>query len=354
MYFGAEGTGGGCFDGTLRRQREQRHPEVAEPVPRRDPGDRVAQRQPLHRLARPRLHPPTRASTPTPSRRSAGPRACRATSSHAAPATGKVSSLVPQHQRWAERRPRAARRWPPTARSCSSVASSPRSTVSAQQGFARFSPGDRATCGSGQAGQPRRGRPIPAARSRCIVQAPLDIDDTDLIVRLYRTAARTPIATSPVHVAVLEAADGDTSTTTAWPPAASADLHRRRGRGQRHQRELPRPTASNSVTVADTVPPYTAAVERRQPDPVLATRTRRPARSPADSSAGARGRHLPRRRHLRGRPARSPATRRRLSRPTARPDTSPRRTKVATPTAFSVEAWVKTTTTIGRQDHRLR
>ena len=67
----------------------------------------------------------------------------------------------------------------------------------AQQGFTRFS-------STGASAVPARPAspvavPRPGGKVSVAVQAPIDLDDTDLVVRLYRDGAPTPIATAPVH-----------------------------------------------------------------------------------------------------------------------------------------------------------
>jgi len=67
-----------------------------------------------------------------------------------------------------------------------------------QQGFARFSP-----AGGDQSAPDRPAKPaavaLPGGKIAVYVQAPLDVDDTDLTVRLYRDGGSTPIASWPVH-----------------------------------------------------------------------------------------------------------------------------------------------------------
>ncbi|GLY28684.1 LamG-like jellyroll fold domain-containing protein [Kineosporia sp. NBRC 101731] len=131
----------------------------------------------------------------------------------------------------------------------------------AQQGFTRFSP-----TASPVAGPARPAVPVAVARGggriSVFVQSPLDLDDTDLVVRLYRDNGTTPIATQDVHslfwrrpVASFE----DTGLANGSSHTYAVDVAQANGTGA-----SPRAT-STAVTVATTVPPYQSAVEADSP-----------------------------------------------------------------------------------------
>jgi hypothetical protein len=133
-----------------------------------------------------------------------------------------------------------------------------------QQGFARFSPA------TGDLTAPTR-PPAPTVVARAggkvsiFVQAPLDIDDTDLTVRLYRDGAATPIATAPAHSLfwrqpVLAFSDDGLAVGTSH--TYTADAVETFG-----SNASPRSSASRAVTVVTTPPAYQAAVA--QDNPVL-------------------------------------------------------------------------------------
>ena len=126
----------------------------------------------------------------------------------------------------------------------------------AQQGFTRFSP----TVSTAAPARPAA--PVAVARPggavSVFVQSPLDVDDTDLLVRVYRDGGSTPIGSVPAHalfwrdpvVSVHDdaLAAGTTHTYTADAVEANGTLVSTRS------------PASNQVTVAATVPSYPAAV----------------------------------------------------------------------------------------------
>ncbi|MBT0770538.1 LamG domain-containing protein [Kineosporia sp. J2-2] len=131
----------------------------------------------------------------------------------------------------------------------------------AQQGFTRFSPS-----ASPVAVPARPATPVAVARGdgrvSVFVQSPLDLDDTDLVVRLYRDGGSTPIATAAVHslfwrqpVAAFEDAGlADGSSHTYGVEVAQAN-----GTGVSAR------ATSAAVTVTTSAPAYQAAVEADSP-----------------------------------------------------------------------------------------
>jgi hypothetical protein len=126
-----------------------------------------------------------------------------------------------------------------------------------QQGFARFSPatGDLTVPATPAA-------PTAVARSAgkvsIFVQAPLDLDDMDMTVRLYRDGGTTPIATKDVR-----------SFLQQQPVVAFSDDGQAVGSSHTYRVDVvedngtnatPRSGASNSVTVVNSVPTYESAV----------------------------------------------------------------------------------------------
>ena len=140
MYFAAEGTGGGCFDGAFAANVVGRLPQVGHPLPRRHPVRSSAQRS-------------TCTSAPTPTTASATSGSIRGAFDEVGWSRGvspppdlprrrdRCAHLVERPTPTAAPTAASARApWAPTARSSSSVVSSPPSTARRQQGFARFSP----------------------------------------------------------------------------------------------------------------------------------------------------------------------------------------------------------------------
>jgi len=131
-----------------------------------------------------------------------------------------------------------------------------------QQGFARFDPatGD-------QAAPARPATPTVVARSggkvSIFVQAPLDTDDTDVTVRLYRDGASAPIATAAVHSLfwkqpVLGFSDDGLAVGSSHSYTADAIETYGSNAG-------PKSSASRAVTVVTTPPTYEAAVAADNP-----------------------------------------------------------------------------------------
>ena len=138
-----------------------------------------------------------RASTRTPSPRRVGPRPVPA-SPRTQHLERRVVHLVPEHQRWAARADLGRGRWAPTAPSSSSAVSSPGERCR-PAGLHPLLPVHRRPW-LHPPGRRRRWRlPGTAARSPSSCRHRVDIDDPDLIVRLYRDGGSTPIATAPVR-----------------------------------------------------------------------------------------------------------------------------------------------------------
>jgi len=132
----------------------------------------------------------------------------------------------------------------------------------AQQGFARFDPA------TGDLAAPARpATPTVVARAggkvSIFVQAPLDTDDTDMTVRLYRDGASAPIATAAVHSLfwkqpVLAFSDDGLAVGSSHTYTADAIETYGSNAG-------PKSSASRAVTVVTTPPTYEAAVAADNP-----------------------------------------------------------------------------------------
>jgi hypothetical protein len=134
----------------------------------------------------------------------------------------------------------------------------------AQQGFARFSPA------TGDLTAPAR-PPAPTVVARgggkvsIFVQSPLDADDTDLTVRLYRDGVSTPIATAAVHSLFWKQpvlAFSDDALPVGSSHSYTADAVETFG-----SNVGPKSSVSRTITVLTTPPAYEAAVA--QDNPVL-------------------------------------------------------------------------------------
>lgn len=212
----------------------------------------------------------------------------------------------------------------------------------AQQGFARFSPS------TGDLIAPDRpARPVAVARAEgnvtVYVQAPVDISDTDIIVRLFRDGGSTPIATAPAHSLFWRQpilAFEDNGLAIGSRHTYTADAVEANG-GQ----VGPRSVASDSVTVTNTVGAYADAVTSDAPS--FFWRLGEPAGPVAADSSGGLSAGM-----YYGNSA--------FGLPGAITDDSDRsiRTDGSTgfvasaasqpgPTTYSVEAWINTTTTSG-------
>jgi chitodextrinase len=212
----------------------------------------------------------------------------------------------------------------------------------AQQGFARFSPS------TGDLAVPARpATPVAVARAggkvSVYVQAPLDLDDTDLVVRLFRDGGSTPIATAPAHSLFWRQpvlAFEDNALAVGTSHRYTADAVEANGSGT-----SPRSASSTSVTVVSAVPSYATAVN--QDSPSFFWRLGESARPvAADSSDGLRGGvyfgtptfNQP------GAIGGDPSTSIRTDGSTAFVSSA---AQVPGPTTYSVEAWINTTTTSG-------
>lgn len=130
-----------------------------------------------------------------------------------------------------------------------------------QQGFARFSPS------TGDLTLPARpATPIavtkPGNKVSVYVQPPLDLDDTDLIVRLYRVGTTAPIASAPVHSLFWRQpilAFEDNGLAPGTQPRYTADAIEQFGTNV-----SPKSAQSVAVTVG-TVPAYSTAVNADGP-----------------------------------------------------------------------------------------
>lgn len=131
-----------------------------------------------------------------------------------------------------------------------------------QQGFARFSPstGDLAVPAA-------PARPVAVARAdgkvSVYVQAPVDLDDNDLIIRLFRDGGTTPIATAPAYSLFWRqpiVAFEDNGLAVGTNHTYTADAVEANGGGTG-----PRSTASSSIRVVASVTPYAAAVTADSP-----------------------------------------------------------------------------------------
>lgn len=131
-----------------------------------------------------------------------------------------------------------------------------------QQGFARFDPA------TGDLTAPARPvAPTVVARAggkvSIFVQAPLDTDDTDVTVRLYRDGGTTPIATAAVHALFWRdpiVAFSDDSLALGSSHTYTADAVETYGTNAG-----PKSSASRSVTVVTNPPAYEAAVDQDSP-----------------------------------------------------------------------------------------
>lgn len=131
-----------------------------------------------------------------------------------------------------------------------------------QQGFARFSPA------TGDLTPPTR-PPAPTVVARAggkvsiFVQAPLDADDTDIRVRLYRDGGSTPIATVAVHSLFWKQpvlAFSDDALALGSSHTYTADAVETFG-----SNAGPKSAPSRAVTVVTTPPRYQAAVALDNP-----------------------------------------------------------------------------------------
>jgi hypothetical protein len=131
-----------------------------------------------------------------------------------------------------------------------------------QQGFARFSP---ATGDLAAPARPATPTAVATAGGKVsiYVQAPLDTDDTDLTIRLYRDGGAVPIAAVPVHSLFWKqpaVAFTDNSLALGSTHTYTADAIETNG-----PNAGPKSSASRAVTVVSAAPAYEAAVAADNP-----------------------------------------------------------------------------------------
>ncbi|QWZ06693.1 fibronectin type III domain-containing protein [Nocardioides panacis] len=132
----------------------------------------------------------------------------------------------------------------------------------AQQGFARFSPSTGDTAAPAAPTAPTavaRG----GGRVSVFVQAPLDTDDTDLTISLYRDGGTTPIATKNVHALFWR--DPVVGFTDNDLAVGSRHTYRVDAREVNGPNVGPKSAASNTVTVVSSAPSYAASVAASNP-----------------------------------------------------------------------------------------
>ncbi|HET7901839.1 MAG TPA: LamG domain-containing protein [Candidatus Nanopelagicales bacterium] len=132
-----------------------------------------------------------------------------------------------------------------------------------QQGFARFAPlASGASARPGTPAQPRAAA-IAGGGIAVSVQAPVDNDDTDLVVRLYRDGGTTPIQTRDVHSLFWRrpvVTFVDTGVAVGTAHTYTADVVEKTG-----PQASPKSVASPSVTARATLTSYPAAVAADAP-----------------------------------------------------------------------------------------
>ncbi|HEU5271819.1 MAG TPA: LamG domain-containing protein, partial [Jatrophihabitans sp.] len=132
-----------------------------------------------------------------------------------------------------------------------------------QQGFARFDP-----AAGDQAAPARPVTPaavaLPGGKIAVYVQAPLDLDDTDVTVRIYRDGGSTPIDTVPVHALFWR--DPVVSYLDSGLPLGSSHTYTADAIETNGSNAGPRSATSRSVTVVSTASSsYEAAVDADNP-----------------------------------------------------------------------------------------
>ncbi|RKS71325.1 concanavalin A-like lectin/glucanase superfamily protein [Motilibacter peucedani] len=211
----------------------------------------------------------------------------------------------------------------------------------AQQGFTRFSP-----TASADAAPARPAAPAAVARPNgaiaVSVQAPLDTDDTDLTVRIYRDGGTTPIASVPVHSLfwrdpVVSIVDSAVAVGTSHTYTADAIETNGTVAGAKS-------SASNRVTAVQALSSYASAVNGDSP--TLFWRLGQTGGSAAADSSGNGVGGI----YAGGVTYNQPGQ-------TSDGDTGIQTDginglvssseAVAGPSTFSIEAWIKTTTTTG-------
>ena len=219
----------------------------------------------------------------------------------------------------------------------------------AQQGFTRFAP--RAGGVSARPGAPAvpRANALPGGAIAVSVQPPVDIDDTDLTVRLYRDGSTTPIATAPVHSLFWRrpiVTFIDTGVAAGTTHTYSVDALEKAG-----SQASSRSAATAGVTARSSVGAYQSAV--LADSPTFLWRLGEPSGPvAADSSRGANGGTYWAGVAY-GAPGRGgPAT---LGAITTDGKSGVVYSNLrSAPTAFSVETWFRTELDVRRQDRRFR
>ena len=132
-----------------------------------------------------------------------------------------------------------------------------------QQGFARFSPATGDLTAPARPATPSAVA-LPGGQVAVYVQAPLDVDDTDVTVRIYRDGGSTPIYTSPVHALFWR--DPVVSYLDTGLPLGSTHTYTADAVETFGSNVGQRSSASRSVTVVNTASgAYEAAVDQDNP-----------------------------------------------------------------------------------------
>ena len=132
-----------------------------------------------------------------------------------------------------------------------------------QQGFARFSPATGDLAAPARPATPSAVA-LPGGKVAVYVQAPLDTDDTDVTVRIYRDGGSTPIASWPVHSLFWR--DPVVSYLDSGLPLGSSHTYTADAIETNGPNAGPKSAASRSVTVVNTASSaYEAAVDQDSP-----------------------------------------------------------------------------------------
>ncbi len=132
-----------------------------------------------------------------------------------------------------------------------------------QQGFARFSPATGDLAAPARPATPSAVA-LPGGKVAVYVQAPLDTDDTDVTVRIYRDGGSTPIFSAPVHALFWR--DPVVSYVDSGLPLGSSHTYTADTIETHGPNVSPRSAASRSVTVVSTASSaYEAAVDSDSP-----------------------------------------------------------------------------------------
>ncbi len=210
---------------------------------------------------------------------------------------------------------------------------------SGQQGFARFPA--TSTAAPARPAAPRAVA-VPGGKVNVFLQSPLDMDDKDLVVRLYRDGDTTPFATKPVHVMFWR--DPIVSVQDGGLPVGSQHTYTADVAEANGNLVSPKSPASNRVTVVSSAGAYSDAVNADSPSFFWRLGESSGSAVAADSSNGL----VPG--EVRGKPAFGQPGQ---SAGDTAADFDGATTNVVTqdpvdgPKTYSVEAWFKTTTTTG-------